>query len=130
MKVSIQLWLEIYNILEGESKSFRNNELNLREAASVLIQMAAPRDSVYHFLKLSYEKNQAITHKIMKDIGALNCFNGENKLLVNKQRKRPDQIVETSSNNSWSESDYSSSSSLDHQSSHLQEGLAAGASIH
>lgn len=59
-KVAIQVWHDVFNLLEGESKVFQNNELILREAASILIQMAAPRDSVYHFLKLAFEKNQSL----------------------------------------------------------------------
>ena len=53
-------------MLEGESKAYKNNELILREGASILIQMAAPRDSIYHFLKMAYEKNQNVLHSVFK----------------------------------------------------------------
>ena len=50
--------------------------------------MAAPRDSVYHFLKLSYEKNQTLNHKLVNKINSLNTFNGENKLVMARVHRK------------------------------------------
>lgn len=72
-KVSIQIWHDVFSIVEGNNRNFTNNEQILKEAASILIQMAAPRDSVFHFLKLAFEQNQTIAN------GARQLFHGLNK---------------------------------------------------
>lgn len=57
-KVATKIWQEIFNIQEGEQKNFYNNDIILKESASILLQLAAPRDSVYHFAKCAFEKNE------------------------------------------------------------------------
>lgn len=44
----------------------------MREAASILIQMAAPRDSIYHFLKIAYEHSRVQMGKIVSILDYLN----------------------------------------------------------
>ena len=44
----------------------------IREAASILVQIAAPRDSVSHFLKVAYEKSQNQVGKMLSAIESLN----------------------------------------------------------
>lgn len=44
----------------------------IREAASILVQIAAPRDSVSHFLKVAYEKSQNQLGKMLSAIENLN----------------------------------------------------------
>ena len=70
-KISIRIWQEVFNLIEGDSMSLRNNDTGLREAASILIQLAAPRASVFHFIKLAFEKNQNVLHQIISEI---NCI--------------------------------------------------------
>lgn len=96
-KVSIQIWHEVFSIVEGNSRNFTNNEQILKEAASILIQMAAPRDSVFHFLKLAYEQNQAVA------VGTRMLFHGLNRL--NENPKPVSHQEDDSSVGSSSESD-------------------------
>lgn len=78
-KISITIWQEVFDILESkDSKGGRGadqkqqNEIILREAASILIQMAAPRDSIYHFLKIAYEHSRVQMGKIVSILDYLN----------------------------------------------------------
>jgi hypothetical protein len=53
--VSIGVWQDVFAVLDGAKSS--NAEPITREAASILIQLAAPRDSIYHFIKLAHEQS-------------------------------------------------------------------------
>jgi hypothetical protein len=46
--------------------------LIVKEAASILIQIAAPRDSVFHFLKVAFEKSQNQMSKMLAVVENLN----------------------------------------------------------
>ena len=49
----------------------------IREAASILVQIAAPRDSVSHFLKVAFEKSQ---NQVGKMLIAIESFSLDNQL--------------------------------------------------
>lgn len=53
--ISIGVWQDVFAVLDGAKSS--NAEPITREAASILIQLAAPRDSIYHFIKLAHEQS-------------------------------------------------------------------------
>ena len=74
-RVSTTIWQDVFNIIEGDRSGLQNNEVIIREAASILIQIAAPRDSVSHFLKVAFEKSQNQVGKMLSAIESLNLDN-------------------------------------------------------
>lgn len=128
-KISITIWQEVFDILESkDSKAGRGvdqkqqNEIILREAASILIQMAAPRDSVYHFLKIAFEQSRVQMGKIVSILDYLNI----DRQLDQGAQRNPARPLDEESSAEYSDSVEMNSSDSSH-SAELLVGHAAPA---
>ena len=121
-KISITIWQEVFDILESkDSKGGRGqfqkqqNEVILREAASILIQLAAPRDSIYHFLKIAFEQSNIQKGKIVSILDYLNIDRQLDQGLPRSQARpqdKDDSSVDYSDSGELNSSDSSHSGDM------------------